>query len=196
MRLLVGSAHRVVREDCPVVRAPGRERRSVVGWPLPLDWTGERAEALLPAPQGNSATRTAYMPDRGVREKTRCCCRLPRGSGRRMGSVCRGYSVVAGHNRTGQNAQGETTGDHAADADSDGAHGGGATARQPNFSQLKLSEKQAKAIHLQQSLQNLCKAVVNAFREYEGLHSLATAKLERRANKIALASPPSYVNTR
>jgi hypothetical protein len=51
---------------------------------------------------------------------------------------------------------------------------------QSSFSQLKLSEKQAKAISSITTLHIACNAVVNAFQQYEWLARLATAKLKRR----------------
>jgi hypothetical protein len=66
-----------------------------------------------------------------------------------------------------------------------------ATARQSSISQLKFSEKQAKAISSRTAPQVACGAVVNAPQQYEWLASLATAKFERRWLFFALAHPPS-----
>jgi hypothetical protein len=70
------------------------------------------------------------------------------------------------------------------------------TAGQQGFSQLKLSEKQAKALSSPMAVQSTCKVIVNACQEYEPLHGLATAKLERRASEFALAHPPFSANYR
>jgi len=71
---------------------------------------------------------------------------------------------------------------------------GVATAKRSSFSQLKLSEKQAKAISFRTPKHVACCVVLNAFQQYEWLAGLATANLERRSSGIVLAHPPQAGN--
>ncbi len=55
----------------------------------------------------------------------------------------------------------------------------------------QIVRKQAKAIFSSPTEQHIgCRAVVNAFQQYEWLAGLATAKLERRRRILELAHPP------
>src|SRR5438270_13346541 len=65
---------------------------------------------------------------------------------------------------------------------------------QSSFSQLRLSENRRKQFSSSTTRHVACNVVVNAFQQYEGLVSLATAKLERRWAKFWLAHPPLREN--
>jgi hypothetical protein len=60
----------------------------------------------------------------------------------------------------------------------------------------QIVRKQAKAFSSRTTLHIACKAVVNAFQQYEWLACLAIAKLGRRCAILELAHPPFFDNAR
>lgn len=73
---------------------------------------------------------------------------------------------------------------------------GVATAWAVKLLSTQIVGKQAKAISSATARHIGCNAAVNAFQQYEGLTSLATAKFERRRTIFELAHPPMFETPR
>jgi hypothetical protein len=167
----------------PVAR-PDTALRRVMG--LLLRGSGrQKSKTLLSAPLGTSAIcRRAMLPNRGVRERP-CADAGCHAAPRDKKPFCCEYSEGPVH-RNWHRPQ--------CVCRQRGCARGVATAGQSSFSQLKLSENRRKHFSSRTTLHVACRAVVNAFQQYEWLASLAMAKLWRRRRILELAHPPLHDN--